>query len=87
MHQASVMSEQENDAKRKVEAMREEQLKTRGDVLGAEGFAQVRSGVKRDTGSYGGILFVFWCSFLFWGWCWFDWLVLVCLALTRFASL
>lgn len=42
VHQASVMSEQENDAKRRVEAMREEQLKTRGDVLGEEGFAQVR---------------------------------------------
>lgn len=41
VHQASVISEQENDAKRKVEAMREEQLKTRGDVLGAEGFGQV----------------------------------------------
>lgn len=42
VHQASVMSEQENDAKRRVESMREEQLKTQGDVLGEEGFAQVR---------------------------------------------
>ncbi len=41
MHQASVESEKENDAKRRVEALREEQLKTRGDVLGEEGFSQV----------------------------------------------
>jgi hypothetical protein len=41
VHQASVESEKENDAKRKMEALREEQLKTHGDVLGEEGFSQV----------------------------------------------
>lgn len=62
VHQASVESEKENDAKRRMEALREEQLKTEGDVFGEDGFGQVREMWMRCFTSQVSVVVLMWLT-------------------------